>query len=427
MRVSHAAVGSESVWRRIVSSARDGGSRAPSRADALVASVALVIMVNAVLLRSGHYSFDDPILLVFGVAAWVPLLWRTRAPVTVLVIVTAIHAAQIVLVATVSGLADGANPIAVLQPVPVAAMVALLEVSMRRRTAFAWSAAFASAAVLTGLAATVLPGREHAPLELVLANLMLLTTLVGTAIASSRDRRIERGRVQEREVEGAVVRERLAMARELHDVLAHNLMLINAQAGVAEYLFDEHPERAKAALRDITGHARRAVEELGGTVRLLRDPTSSPGAVPFENDVTPHLSVEDVPHLIETVAASGAAAELVVIGVPWEAVGLTGLAAYRIVQEALTNATKHAPGAHVAVTLAWTSTELSVSVRNGPAHSARVPAPSRGGFGLVGMKERADAAGGTLIARLEQDGGFLVHAMLPRPEERPDAAREDES
>lgn len=426
MRVSDAA-GTRSVWRRITANARDGGSRAPSRADALVAFVALVIMVNAVLLRSGEYSFDDPILLALGLAAWLPLLWRTRAPLTVLAVVTVIHAAQIVVVATVSGLTDGANPIAVLQPVPVAAMVAVLEVSLRRRTAVAWTAAAASAAVLTGLAALVLPGREHAPLELVLANLMLLTALVGTAIASSRDSRIERGREQEREVEGAVVRERLAMARELHDVLAHNLMLINAQAGVAEYLFDEQPERARAALRDITGHARRAVEELGGTVRLLRDPTAGSALAQSPSEVAPSLRVEDIPRLIAAVTAAGTQVELEVTGEPWEAVGLPGLAAYRIVQEALTNAAKHASGAPVAVTLDWAERDLTVSVRNGPARSARLSTSTRGGFGLVGMGERADAAGGTLVAHLERDGGFLVRAVLPRPDERVDQARENES
>jgi signal transduction histidine kinase len=393
----------------------------------LVALVALVIMVNAALLRSGQYSLLHPILLILGIAAWVPLLWRTRAPIAVLLIVTSIHAVQIVLVATVSGLTDGSNPIAVLQPVPVAAMVALLEVSLHRRIAVAWAAAFVSAAVLTGLAATVLPGREHAPLELVLANLMLLTTLVGTAIASTRDRRIERMREQDREVEGAVVRERLAMARELHDVLAHNLMLINAQAGVAEFLFDDDPVRAREALTGITGHARRAVEELGGTVRLLRDPAGGLGATVFENEVTPHLLVQDIPRLIATVTASGAAVELVVTGEPWEASGLTGLAAYRIVQEALTNAAKHSPGSQATVTLDWAGSDLSVFVRNGPARVTRSVAPSRGGFGLVGMKERAEAAGGTLAARLEPDGGFLVRAVLPRPDKPVDESREDES
>ena len=403
------------TWSRVVNGAREGGSRATSRADHVVTVLALIVMLTTVALRTGEFAAPSPVLVAFALASWVPLWWRTFAPMSVLITVTALELASVAVVGSVDGLLDGVHPIAAVQPVPVATMVAMLTVAALRPTAVTWVAAFASSTVLALSTSLLLPWETHMAVSLMSANLVLLTTLAGTAIVATKSRRAEAERERSREVEGAVLRERIAMARELHDVLAHNLMLINAQAGVAEYLFDTEPEAARSALRDITGHARRAVEELGGTVRLLRDPGAAAGAERGPADVDPQRGVDSVATLVDAVSASGADVTLIMVGDQWELGELASLAVYRIVQEALTNAAKYAAGAPVEVLLRWEQHSLRVSVETQRPGTVRPVPPKSGGFGLFGMQERAEAVGGTLTAERTTGGGFLVVAALPSP------------
>jgi len=187
---------------------------------------------------------------------------------------------------------------------------------------------------------------------------------------------------------------------------AHHLTLVNAQAGVAGYLMGTDPEKAATALHDISEHTRKALDELRATVGLLRqaddpegDPTHpAPGRERLGELVGPEIAVR-------------------VEGTPRALVPAMDVAAYRIVQEALTNARKHASGAVAAVELQWSGRELRIRVENGPGHERH--REHGGGHGLIGMRERARACGGELTTHRRVDGGFVVQAILPLEKDNP--------
>ncbi|GAA2823191.1 histidine kinase [Kitasatospora paracochleata] len=200
--------------------------------------------------------------------------------------------------------------------------------------------------------------------------------------------------------------ERARLAREMHDVVSHQVSLISIQAGALQVSTGD--PTAKETARTIRELSVRTLEELRQMVGVLRA-----ASVRRDEPLAPQPRLADLPRLIE---GSGLAvtAELAPEDRPWpEAVER---AAYRTVQEALTNITKHAPGAPVRVSLASRGARLLVEVRNGPPPhpSGPVPAPlPGGGHGLVGLRERAQLLGGTLSATATPDGGFTVRAELP--------------
>nr|WP_221462418.1 histidine kinase [Streptomyces olivoverticillatus] len=201
--------------------------------------------------------------------------------------------------------------------------------------------------------------------------------------------------------------ERARLAREMHDVVAHQVSLISLQAGAVQ-ISTEDP-RARSGARTIRELSVRTLDELRHMVGILR------AAGADTEELTPQPRLADLPRLIELNAldvtyedSSDPAAERS------EAVER---AAFRTVQEALTNVRKHAPGAKVRVTVREEASGLLVEIRNGPADSA-VPAPELpgGGHGLVGLRERAQSLGGILEAHPAEDGGFVVRAVFPREE-----------
>ncbi|MFI1248290.1 sensor histidine kinase [Streptomyces anulatus] len=224
----------------------------------------------------------------------------------------------------------------------------------------------------------------------------------------------ERAEQLERErqliAEQARLLERARIARDMHDVLGHDLSLIALSAGALK-LAPGLDERHRQAAQDIRGRAGAAVERLGEVIGVLREESEEPPRGPGGSDI---------PRLVGDAAASGLAVELTVTG---EAAGLPPAverAAHRVVQEGLTNAAKHAPGESVSVELSHTATETRVVVRNGaPAASAGAqggaqasPSVGPGGRGLIGLDERVRLVGGTLDHGL-RDGGFTVAARLP--------------
>lgn len=216
----------------------------------------------------------------------------------------------------------------------------------------------------------------------------------------------------------AAEEERLRIARELHDVLAHSLSQISVQAGVGLHLFDDDPDRARESLRSIRDTSATALDEVRGVLGMLRD-GSADGA-----PLRPEPSLTEIPALLDDARASGL--DIVAVGDTTNVVaGGLGTspasvqsAAYRIVQEALTNVRRHAPGTRVEVELRASATALELRVENGPAAEGTAPADTRGslpsgGKGILGMRERARALGGTLTAVATADGGFVVRATLP--------------
>lgn len=229
----------------------------------------------------------------------------------------------------------------------------------------------------------------------------------------------ERAEQLERErqliAEQARLLERARIARDMHDVLGHDLSLIALSAGALK-LAPGLDERNRQAAQDIRGRAGAAVERLGEVIGVLREESEGPPQGPRDSDI---------PRLVGDAAASGLAVELTVDG---QGAGLPPAverAAHRVVQEGLTNAAKHAPGRPVSVEVSHTATETRVAVRNGgpgtpPAgFPADPPAGDRsrgraghGGRGLIGLDERVRLAGGTLDHG-PRDGGFTVAARLP--------------
>jgi signal transduction histidine kinase len=210
-----------------------------------------------------------------------------------------------------------------------------------------------------------------------------------------------------------VIAERLRIARDLHDVLAHHLTLVNAQAGVAAYLLHTDPQAASTALHDITRNTRNALDELRVTVGLLRqdDEPAPPGQ---DHPLHPVPGLDRLDQLLADFRSAGATVSLTVTGSPQALPPSADLAAYRIIQEALTNATKHAPGAPIDLDVHWGQGRLDLRVANGPAPGH--PAGHRGpgtGHGLIGMRERTHSCGGTLTARADAMGGFAVDAAIP--------------
>lgn len=241
----------------------------------------------------------------------------------------------------------------------------------------------------------------------------LRTRRAYVAAVEERARRAEQSR--DEEARRQVVLERLRIARELHDVVAHHIAMINVQAGVAAHVLRQQPEQAEEALRHVREAARTVIEELSTVLSVLRQPDDP------ETSDEPTRGLGRLSGLLDALAAAGLRVEHRQDGVARSLPASVDLAAFRIVQESLTNAQKHGHGSTVRLRLAYTAQGLDVVVEN-PVDAA-VPVNGNGtGNGLTGMRERALAVGGTVRAGLDHGGaGFTVRAFLPSPQ-RPQEA-----
>lgn len=211
-------------------------------------------------------------------------------------------------------------------------------------------------------------------------------------------------RTREEEAQRRTEQERLRIARELHDVVAHTLTTINVQAGVAKHLLERRPEHAEGALATIESASHDALQELRAILGVLREPGE--GGAPL----APAPDLATVEALVEQARAGGEVRLQVVGKQPERIPEAVQLAAYRIVQESLTNSRRHAPGVPAEITIAFGDDRLRLTIEN-PAvngHDGR----SETGTGIVGMRERALALGGILEAS-PCDGRFRVSAELP--------------
>ncbi|MFD9355759.1 sensor histidine kinase [Streptomyces sp. NPDC060031] len=211
--------------------------------------------------------------------------------------------------------------------------------------------------------------------------------------------RIERAAAERRKVD----QERLRIARELHDVLAHSISVINVQAGVGLALLDSDPQQARTALTTIKAASKEAL----GEVRQVLDTLRTPGDAPR----TPAPGLDRLPELVEQAAAAGLAVEITAEGKARTLAPGADLAAFRIVQEALTNVVRHSGSRAARVRLTWRPDSLELRVDDdGPATGS---AAGGSGNGLVGMRERAAALGGGIEAGPRPDGGYRVGARIP--------------
>jgi len=237
-------------------------------------------------------------------------------------------------------------------------------------------------------------------------NLMLATGLwlVGNAVRSLRQGMEQVERERRLAAQMAAAEERSRIARELHDVVAHSVGVMVVQAGAARRTLDRQPEQAVAVLRSVEAVGREALAELRHMLGLLSGDQTDTGLRPLP-------SLRDLDALIERVRAAGLPVTSRVEDEPRALGPSVELTAYRIVQEALTNTLKHAPGARAEVVVSYRGHELAVEVADAGGRPAAGP-PAGAGRGLIGMRERVAMLGGDLEAGKRGDG-FRVSARLP--------------
>ncbi|MCX5338864.1 sensor histidine kinase [Streptomyces atratus] len=370
--------------------------------EALGVALLFVLSVAAAsVVRHGHqFSLRWPVVVLAGVSC-AALVWRRRYPFGVLAVAVACGVAfQII------GIRE--SPV-VISPVLVS-VYNVAALTDRRAT---WAAASFSAVVLVGAAVLCDPHSWLAPDNAAMLAWTALPAAVGDGVRSRRayvaavEERAEHAeRTREQEAQQRVAAERVRIARELHDIVAHHIALINAQAGVAVHLVERRPEQILAALEDIRDTSRSALDELRVTVGLLRQ-SGDPVA---PRDPMPGLA--RVPALLASFERAGLTVSHTRRGIAEPLAPTVDLAAYRIVQEALTNVHKHAGVDHARLFLHYRPERLTITVED-DGRAGGNHAPPGTGHGLIGMRERASTVGGWLYAGESPEGGFTVTAELP--------------
>ena len=369
------------------------------RSDIPVALGVAVLQLGVALLAEAHHQNHpgefNAVTVVLLAAGPLALLGRRRRPVGVL---------AVCLAAALGYSLAAYYPRGLVFPAVVVAFWAVMMAGQRR---LGWLSIFGGYLLFV----VVLPagGVQPAPSLAWAAGIAAWMLLLGAVAEIGRIRR-ERGAQaaaarseQERRAAGE---ERLRVARELHDVLAHNLSLINVQAGVALHLIDERPEQARVALTAIKYASKEGLEELRSVLEVLRAPDERAPKAPVDR-------LERLGSLIVRMRDAGLPVSCRVAGSPRTVPASVDRAAYRIVQEALTNVVRHAGCAPAAVQLAYRERELVVQVENDGGGGSPTNGSALRGNGISGMRERVSALGGFLEAGPTRQGGFRVRATLP--------------
>jgi signal transduction histidine kinase len=364
-----------------------------ARSDAALAVVVAVAQASPLLFsRSDTGTPWHWWGYVVAAGSSLPLAARRRAPVTVLLVCAAFSAVY-----------DLAEPVAS-QPLWYGVLVGLYQVASRTPARVRITVFLLMCAV--GLLTVGAPDTAMRGVVLYVAAYALGRASAGAraqaAVLAERALRLENER--QAHEERAAERERARIARDMHDVLAHSISLMIVQAEAGPVALDASPERARAAFGAIAGTGRDALDQLRRTLALLKDEAGSRA---------PQPTLHDLPALVRQVASAGLDVRCATEGEPRPLPADCQVAAYRIVQEALTNVVKHAGAARAEVRLRWRDDALDVRVTDdGRGPAGGLPA---GGNGLIGVRERAAACGGRATAGPRADGapGFEVTARLP--------------
>lgn len=359
-----------------------------ARADAALASgtFVLVAIAEGQRLRGGEGSMPSVIvswLLIVAVCG--ALLFRRRAPVAVGWF-TALATGVYYVLSAVDG------------PLVLVPIVALYVIASQGRMQAA--IAMAAAMVIGVGVGALMPESDVTGT----AVFMLTGWLVAVVALGS----VRHGRVAYAEEEARLraTEERLRIARELHDVIGHNISMINVQSGAALHRLKKDPAQAEAALSAIKAGSRETLQELRATLDVLRRVDEDAPRAP-----APGLARVDA--LVASAELAGLAVRIERTGGERALPAPVDLAAYRIMQESLTNAARHSGAEHVAIRIAYGDRDLTVAVEDDGRGSAARPARTGGGSGIAGMTERARALGGELVAGPRPEGGFAVRARLP--------------
>jgi signal transduction histidine kinase len=365
----------------------------------LLAVIGSYVEANPVHTYAGLHLTSHPPLAAYLLVCVpaVALIWRNSRPVGVFLLAVAGAVGWAAL-----GQIDGAALVPVI--------VALYWVALTRPRRVALSAGIAGA-VLIFLAEGLLGpfGWLGGPNATMWPELLAAGALGGYVsarrqwLAAERDRAERNEQIREDETRRRVDTERMRIARELHDVVAHSMAMINVQATAASLLLADDPARVSDALQEIRRASKGGLRELRAILDVLRQVDSDSPAVPDLGAITA---------LVDATSAAGTPTTLRADGYPASLPPPVALAAYRIVQESLTNVIRHAGRASATVTLRHQRGQLLVDVVNDGV-TGHAPFSDGTGAGLTGMRERAAVLGGTLEAGPRPGGGFRVHAELP--------------
>ncbi len=375
-----------------------------ARPFAVDAGIAVLVGLVTVVAPAQSYYLTEGISFLVGVALVAPLAWRRRAPVP---------AAAAVTVAGLFELLAGTDFL-------LANVSALFMVYALAAYAPRWAG---QAGLVLGLAGAVLASLRWYAYDsgealLLTAGAIAVSVVAAWSLGRLRRSRLgelaglaERARLleieREQEMRLAATAERARIAREMHDVVAHSLSVVIAQADGGRYAGRSDPEAATGALEAIAATGRQALTDMRALLGVLRDGSAEQYA--------PQPDVDAVPALVADVRDSGLDVDLLVEGEPRPMAAGPQLAAYRIVQESLTNVLKHAgPDSRAWVRLHWRPDGLELSVLDDGRGAAAAVADDDGhGQGLRGMHERAQLHRGRLEAGPRAGGGWRVHAVLP--------------
>ncbi|ARJ05093.1 hypothetical protein GCM10010988_01400 [Cnuibacter physcomitrellae] len=379
----------------------------PPRARLLLpVVVSLVIGVGGTVFQLGGLrmwglaTWHPVVALAFAVAGPLLLLAARRYPGPTVAAVLAVTVADVLV-----------QP-HVVAPFAAAAFAIVLALA---RGARVWTFASVAGAWLAGLAGLSLIGEEWPPPRLVATTVGLIVALgAGEFLRTRRLRIRERQLLWQRRREDAAAEERVRIARELHDVLAHSLSQISVQAGVGLHLLDAQPELARSALESIRVTSRTALDEVRSVLGVLRSDDPSRSATVGAADLpgagrTPQPGLSNLPGLVDSVATPTMTTSLegdIDLDLP----PATQSALYRIAQESLTNAVRHAQASAVVVRLKPLPGAVELTVSDDGVGLER----TEPGRGMLGMRERAELLGGTLDVGPTEGGGTTVRATIPR-------------
>jgi signal transduction histidine kinase len=420
-------------WVRRAWTEPGGSWRPPARDIAIAAAVTVIALLAAygeahptnpdAYFTHGHHLPHTPApALLLVVLGGVVLAWRKRYPRIVLCVATAAVVAY-----SVPGYVNGA-------PVLLPAM-ALVTIATRFRVRVSVAWAFAVTLVLMAATAPGNPlGTYNGSFWLIPAD-NAVALFIGIAIANRSyvlSARVQEARQAALDAQRRVDEERLRIARELHDVVAHTMATITVQAAAASQLLRDRPDEAAASLRAIRAASKDGLRELRAILDVLRSASGGSEDITDPTQPTPGLARLDA--LVDGVGAAGLPVTVAITGQPRDLPAITDLSAFRIIQEALTNTIRHAGPATAAVTVDYGPDELRVEVTDtgrgltsaAAAHAAYIAGAGIAdagishpgiagvaGHGLRGMRERASAAGGTIDIGPLPGGGFRVAARLP--------------
>ncbi|WP_433348950.1 sensor histidine kinase [Microtetraspora malaysiensis] len=386
------------------------GRRRPGP-HAIDAGIAALVLV-ATLWPQLTWASAGWIGTVSAVAASAPLLWRRRAPVSVALLVGA---------ATTALSLEQAMP-----PLPYGALVATYTVAARSPLRWQLPAvACWAGSLVVSLLVPGEPPESFGYLGMAFATAYALG--MGTRARSAEITALrERARRLEEESVAAAARERTRIVRDMHDILTHSVGMMVVQAEAGALMVHTRPDRAETAFETIGRTGREAIGQLRHIFGVLRatvpDSTVPDSTVPDSAEPPPGLDA--LGHLAERVGQVGLAVTVESRGTPRPLPPEAEVAAYRLVQEALTNTLRHAGASTAEVVLDWSPDALRIEVADdgrGPGDRGDGPGPG-GGYGLIGMRERVAACGGTFRAGPGRAGGFAVTATLPVREPSGEAA-----